>query len=409
MLPWLSSRPTALARTALSTHSSLEAAVAEVAANLGVASPADLALVFASNSYASDLPRLLPLLRQRLKASHWIGASGGGVVGSNANAKPRELEQGPGLSVTLLRLPGAKLTSFKLDPAQLPDLDGAATPWQQAVGADPADGGAMLVWIDPSSTGINDLISGLDFAYPAMAKVGGLAALHSAGHGSLLLDQEVCGGAVGCVISGDWTVEPVVAQGCRPIGPVFEVEQAQRNILLELRQGDDLNNPVVALQRVIDALPADDRDLLRHSLFVGLARHRFSLQPSTDPLPFLVRNLMGVDPRHGAIAVADSLRVGQRLQFQLRDASTSRQELAQLLQRQQQRSPQPLAALLFACLGRGQGFYGESDVDANLCWEQFGDVPISGLFCNGEIGPVDEATQLHGYTASWGFVVPSKR
>jgi small ligand-binding sensory domain FIST len=28
------------------------------------------------------------------------------------------------------------------------------------------------------------------------------------------------------------------------------------------------------------------------------------------------------------------------------------------------------------------------------------------VFCNGELGPVGGSTHLHGYTASWGFLVP---
>jgi len=31
---------------------------------------------------------------------------------------------------------------------------------------------------------------------------------------------------------------------------------------------------------------------------------------------------------------------------------------------------------------------------------------VTGAFCNGEVGPVAGATHLHGYTASWAFVVP---
>ncbi|NDD46217.1 MAG: hypothetical protein EBZ24_12680, partial [Synechococcaceae bacterium WB9_4xB_025] len=51
-------------RTALSSQTSLDAAVKQVADELGSAS-ADLALVFVSSHFASDLPRLLPLLRER--------------------------------------------------------------------------------------------------------------------------------------------------------------------------------------------------------------------------------------------------------------------------------------------------------------------------------------------------------
>ena len=409
MLPWFKSAGSAaIARTALSNRASLEEAVQEVAASLNTVGKADLALVSCSTGFATDLPRLLPLLQRKLKADHWLGACGGGVVGTNSEGQPQELEQGPGLSVTLLRLPGAQVTCFHIDPEALPDLDGPTQPWIEAVGADPAAGGGMVLWVDPNSGGINDLVSGLDYAFPAMQKVGGLAGTHNGNHGVLFYGDSVRRGAVGCVISGNWSVEAVVAQGCRPIGPVFEVEQAKRNVVLELREGDDLASPVTALQKVIDTLSEDDRERLRHSLFVGLARNRFSLQPSEDSPAFLVRNLMGVDPRHGAMAVADRLQVGQRLQFQLRDGDTSRQELRSLLHQQQQQNPEALTAVLFACMGRGQGLYGEPHVDAALCRQQFPELPISGLFCNGEIGPVDGSTQLHGYTACWAFVVPSQ-
>ncbi|MCT4363549.1 MAG: hypothetical protein N3Z29_01425, partial [Synechococcaceae cyanobacterium MAG-AL1] len=75
---------TASAQTALSRNASIEGAVDEVVQNLDRRSPADLALVFCASSYASDLPRLLPLLRAKINARHWIGCAGGGVVGSDA-------------------------------------------------------------------------------------------------------------------------------------------------------------------------------------------------------------------------------------------------------------------------------------------------------------------------------------
>jgi small ligand-binding sensory domain FIST len=118
-----------------------------------------------------------------------------------------------------------------------------------------------------------------------------------------------------------------------------------------------------------------------------------------------VRNLIGVDPRNGAVAVAERMRVGQQVQFHLRDGSASRQELLTALQGLAQRHPAPLAGLLFACLGRGQGLYGEADGDAGPCHSVFPEMPLAGAFCNGEIGPIGGSTHLHGYAASFGFVV----
>lgn len=397
-------------QTALSRQPSLEAAVEEVAKALGNRGANDLALVFCSTSYASDLPRLLPLLRSRLNARHWIGCAGGGVVGTDASGQARELEQQPALSVTLLRLPGADLQLFELDPASLPDLDGDNLDWINWVGADPERARSMLLFVDPTCQKINDLISGLDYAYPSAAKVGGIAGHHSAEHGSLLFDGRVLTGAVGCLIGGAWRLDPVVAQGCRPIGPVFEIEQAERNVVLQLSSGAQTNSPVNCLQGILQSLTPAEREQVRHSLFLGVARSNFSLpgdSSQAEPTAFLVRNLLGVDPRNGAVAVAEKLRVGQQVQFQLRDAAASRQELRQLLRRQARTDDTPLVALLFACLGRGEGLYGQPDGDVSVCREQFPQVPIAGAFCNGEIGPVAGTTHLHGYTASWGFLVPN--
>ncbi|MEB3321662.1 MAG: FIST N-terminal domain-containing protein, partial [Synechococcaceae cyanobacterium] len=204
-LSWLQRADrSAWCRSALARDVSLQGAVDGVAKQLAGAGRADLALVFASTSYASDLPRLLPLLRQRLEARHWLGCAGGGVVGTEASGAAHEVEQEPALSVTLLHLPGVRLHPFAVDTADLPDLDGPAEPWRERVGGDPDEGGSLLVLVDPTSPAINDLISGLDYAFPAAAKVGGVAGQHSAPHGSLLFEEEVRNGAVGCLIGGGW-------------------------------------------------------------------------------------------------------------------------------------------------------------------------------------------------------------
>ena len=407
-IPWLARRERpAWCRTALARDPSLQAAVDDLARQLAGAGPADLAMVFASASYASDLPRLLPLLRQKLQASHWLGCLGGGVVGTEADGSAHELEHEPALSLTLLHLPGAELHPFCLEATDLPDLDGPAEPWRQAVGTGTEGMNAMLLLIDPGCSAINDLVAGLDYAYPDLPKLGGIAGQHSAPHGSLLLGDRVCSGAVGCLIGGSWRVEPLVAQGCRPIGPVFEVEQAQRNVVLEVSQGEERRSPVAALQGILSGLSPAEREKVKNALFLGVARSDFSLEGSGgEPPAFVVRNLIGVDPRNGAVAVGERMRVGQRVQFQLRDATTSRQESRQLMVQQRRRPGEPLVALLFACLGRGRGLYGQPDGDVGLCRESFAALPIAGVFCNGELGPVGGSTHLHGYTASWGFLVP---
>ncbi len=408
-LNWFRSRSSQIScRTALSSQPSLEAAVNEVTAQLTGDSSADLALVFASTHYASDLPRLLPLLQHRLKATHWLGCAGDGVVGTTAEGNASELEKKTALSITMLQLPGAILKPFCLETESLPDLDGPAQHWQEWVGPDPLNTRSMLLLVDPSSPSINDLISGLDYAYPSAPKLGGIAGPHSAPHGSLFFDNQVVTGAVGCSFGGDWLMEAVVAQGCKPIGPVFAIEQVKRNVLLELSHENQRDSPMACLQQVLNDLSEEEREMVRHSLFLGIERRDIVLGGTGAAQPqgaFLVRNLIGVDPKNGSVAVAERIRAGQNVQFQLREAEASRQKAKQLLEAAKERSiSPPLFGLLMACLGRGHGLYGTPNGDVNIARRLMKELPIAGVFCNGEIGPVGGATHIHGYTACWGLL-----
>jgi small ligand-binding sensory domain FIST len=216
-------------------------------------------------------------------------------------------------------------------------------------------------------------------------------------------------GSVGVALSGNLVLESIVAQGCRAIGQPYRVKECDRNIILQLEDVQDRSAPVTpldALRELIQSLDPSDRELAQHSLFVGVARDEFKLELERGD--FLIRNLLGVDPRVGAIAIGDRIRPGQRIQFHLRDAHTSAEDLEMLLERYKREigasssSPRHVGALLFSCLGRGARLYGEAHFDSRLFLRYF-DIPLGGFFCNGEIGPVGDGTFLHGYTSVFGI------
>ena len=123
---------------------------------------------------------------------------------------------------------------------------------------------------------------------------------------------------------------------------------------------------------------------------------------------FLIRNVVGMDQRTGSLAVGEMLKEGQLVQFHLRDADTSAQDLTIVLERYalENRENRIPGALLFSCLGRGQYLYGRPNHDTGIFRETLGEVPLGGFFCNGEIGPVAGTTFLHGYTSSFGLFRP---
>jgi small ligand-binding sensory domain FIST len=89
----------------LSLRPSLEAAVEE-AVNLAQErlgeKTADLGFMFISSAFASEYPRLLPLIRERLAIDHLIGCGGGGIVGMQPIGGAKEVEQEPAARLLLV-------------------------------------------------------------------------------------------------------------------------------------------------------------------------------------------------------------------------------------------------------------------------------------------------------------------
>jgi small ligand-binding sensory domain FIST len=394
---------------AFSKRPSLEAAIREVCetAQQSLAQPADLGIIFISSAFKSEYSRLMPLLRDQLNVATLIGCGGGGVIGSGVEgAIPQEVEGLPALSLTLAHLPEVAVEAFHLLEQDFPDLDDPPERWADLIGVFPEAQPHFILLADPFSAGINDLLLGLDYAYPGSAKIGGLASagIGNAGMSLFCNFQRYQEGTVGVALSGKIAIETIVAQGCRPIGQLYRVTQGENNVVLEIQQDhadgtpQEPQTPIMALQNLLQNLSFEDRQLAQHSLFIGLVRNEFKQDLGLGD--FLIRNLIGVDPRVGAIAIGDRVRPGQRIQFHLRDATTSAEDLEMWLQ---QRCRPAAGALMFSCLGRGEGLYGQANFESQLFNRYFKDVALGGFFCNGEIGPVGTSTFLHGYTSVFGI------
>jgi small ligand-binding sensory domain FIST len=176
------------------------------------------------------------------------------------------------------------------------------------------------------------------------------------------------------------------------------VTRAAGQVLYEL----DGQSTLMALERLFSSLDEADQALARSSLFLGQVMHEE--QEVYGQGDFLVRGILGIDPEAQAIAVNGSIKEGTVVQFQLRDAHTSAEDLQELLAMHQYGSPS--GALLFSCMGRGQRLYGAPNHDSELFRKQMGEVPIGGFFGNGEIGPVHGETFVHGYTSAFGLFRP---
>ncbi len=392
--------------SAISEEATLAAAFDECASGLeneldGLAP--HLVAAFVSPHYASHYESLTKLVAERFGDALLVGCSGGGVIGAAT-----EVENRPGLALSAAYLPDVRLTPFHIQYGALPDGDAPPDEWGELVGTPIGADVDFLILADPFSMQGEQLLMGLDYAFPRSAKIGGLAsgAHHEGGNALYLGVETYTSGVVGVAFEGDVQIDTVVAQGCRPIGDLMHITSCRRNILLEV----DGRTPFEILKEIFLSLNERDRELAQHSLFLGVVMDELNDDPRLGD--FLIRNIVGVDAQRGALAVGEMLKEGQTVQFHLRDAETSSQDLSAMLEQYaaglSDGGQYGAGAMLFQCLGRGSYLYGRPDHDTDMFRDVVGAVPLTGFFCNGEIGQVGGSTFLHGYTSSFGIFRPKR-
>jgi small ligand-binding sensory domain FIST len=90
------------------------------------------------------------------------------------------------------------------------------------------------------------------------------------------------------------------------------------------------------------------------------------------------------------------------VQFQIRDAEASRDDLRSMLDDVAARlsGRRPAFGCYFDCAGRGRGLFGVPDHDVTLIRERLGDFPLIGFFGNGEFAPIGRRNFFHNYTGA---------
>jgi small ligand-binding sensory domain FIST len=291
------------------------------------------------------------------------------------------------------------ISPFHVEQSDLEETWSAAY-WQQRLAVSPDAEPTVILLPDPFTIDPQKLLEVFNTTFPQRPVLGGLASGgHSPSTCALFLNGEVVHGAVGAVLTGNFSLRTVVSQGCKPIGQPQIITRCEGQIIHELGGRPALE----VIKETIEDLSAEDQALARTALLMGRVIDEYKEEFHRGD--FLIRTFMGVDPTSGAIAVGDSFRAGQTVQLHVRDAATAREDLHLLMDTL---TPELIArpargALLFSCNGRGAHLYGEPDHDSRVVTETTGDIPMAGFFCNGEIGPIGTSNFLHGFTASIGI------
>ena len=382
----------ASAASATSNHPDTRTAAMEIAHSLhdAAAVHADVLLFFASYHHAAAFSEATATLRDVLRPEHLIGCTAESVLGDD-----QELDGTAGMSALAISMDGIRVSPFIGSiNAPLPLSRPEDVPAH--VGLDD-DSKAILMLSDPFTTPITRLMPALNTLRvndQPIPIVGGIASGASQpGHNRLVLDEYITNaGVIGLTLSGNLEIDTIVSQGCRPIGSPLVVTGADANMLLELggRRAMDV------LEELAHTLPADDRELLQRGLLIGSVLNE--QQARFGRGDFLVRSILGVNQERGGILLGELPRLGQTMQFHVRDAQAAHEDLHLLLDAQQL-DRESLAVLLMTCNGRGQRLFGREGHDLSILRERLQHPPITGCFAAGEFGPIGGASHLHGHTA----------
>tara|TARA_A100001037_G_scaffold206394_1_gene184646 strand:+ start:1990 stop:3093 length:1104 start_codon:yes stop_codon:yes gene_type:complete len=240
-----------------------------------------------------------------------------------------------------------------------------------------------IIHADPHNTYLADLVPAVVEATGAFL-VGGLTS--SRGEHPQIAGGMTSGGISGVLFEPDVAVATGLTQGCSPIGPAHEVTDCQENIIIALDERPALE----VLKEDIGEVLA--RDLGRIGGYIYVA---FPVSGMDRP-DYLVRNLVAIDPSAEVFAVGAEVSEGDTVMFCRRDGQAAHVDLKRMLSDLASRVGEstPKGGIYHSCLARGPNLFGPNSEELRTIQEALGDVPVVGMFCNGEISH----QRLYGYT-----------
>ncbi len=349
-----------------------------------VAERADLGFVYVTDALAGHLPQIVALLRQSSGVKSWSGTVGVGIAASGIEYFDR-----PALAVLVASLPpdawrlipNVERDSSPLDAVKALD---SVRDWARAQAAGPLSGPPLgVVHADPRNPHLPQIVSGLADAVSGFL-VGGLASSRGAmdqvaGH------EVVHGGVSGVLFAPGVAVATGLSQGCSPIGPTRTVTAARQNVLFEIDG-----------RPALDVFKQDIGEVLARQLqkTAGYIHAAFPVT-GDDTGDYLVRNLVGIDPERGWLAVGEHVAAGDRILFVRRDRAAAEEDLVRMVRRLKRGvAGAPKAGLYFSCVARGPNMFGPDSAELSILRRELGEFPLVGMFCNGEISK----NRLYGYT-----------
>ncbi len=346
-------------------------AVASALEQIGAAPPgANLGFLYVSDRISGDAAAILDRVREATGVRDWTGAVGMGVLATGV-----EYTDEPAVAVMIGALPEGEFQVFS-GRSRAP-RPGTRT----ASGAEAAH--FAIVHGDPNTDDMPELVEDMSSKVASGYLVGGLASARATA--ALFANEVLQGGLAGVVLSDRVEVTTRLTQGCVPIGPPRAVTAGERNVIATL----DGRAALEVLREDIGATLGGDLRRSAQVIHVGLP------VAGSDTGDYLVRSLVGFDPRNGLIAIGAGVEQGMQVVFCRRDEAAARADLHRMLDRiSTDLDGAPKGGLYFSCVGRGEHLFGRRSAELELIARRLGEFPLVGFFCNGEISH----DRLYGYT-----------
>ena len=333
--------------------------------------PASLGFLYVTDLFADHLGDLLADFKRKTGVPHWVGTVGIGVC-----ANGREYLDEPAVVAMVGDFEADSFRVFS-GVASDADVDNVAL---KCGGAAP---NFAIVHADPYNRHVGELVTKLAGKVESGFLVGGLTS--SRRQNLQVADGVVEGGLSGVTFSDNITIATRLTQGCSPIGSKHEITSSQHNVIITLDGRPALD---VFKEDIGETLSRDLNRIGGH-IFAGLPIK------GSDTGDYLVRNLVGIDPANKLIAIGELVKNGNSVMFCRRDTKTANEDMARMLESiRQGMFSRPRGGVYYSCLGRGASLFGPNSEELKMIREAFGDFPLVGFFCNGEISH----NRLYGYT-----------
>jgi small ligand-binding sensory domain FIST len=314
-----------------------------------------LGVVYFSDALVDSAAEILGHLRERTGVSDWVGTVGTGIVATGT-----EYQDQPAIAAMVLDFPSS---DYQIFSGRAPLKKGPSH--------------FAVVHADPQAPDVPGLVSDMAAKLASGYVVGGISS--SRGVTVQIANEVVSGGLSGVALAPQVAVATRLTQGCSPFGPRRRVTACDENVIAELD-----GRP--ALEVLLEA--ADEKLVRSGRILVGLP------VAGSDTGDYVVRNLVGIDPREKLFAIGEAVEAGDEIVFCRRDAAAAREDLSRMLAALKSAAPRPRGALYFSCVARGEHMFGSRGAELGLVRDALGEVPLVGFFCNGEICH----DRLYGYT-----------